>query len=119
MTDNGIRTGVDDFVATVRLNAHSLFEKLVHGFRPGNNANSDQEQNVADAVQLQILRNMTPEQRSILAGQFSDEIREVMLAGIRSRHPGISERQVVVEFARLTLTREEFELAYGNTGIDS
>ena len=73
----------------------------------------------ADAVQLEILREITPEQRSILAAKFSDEIREVALAGIRSRHPGINERQVVIEFARQTLTPQEFKLAYGNTGTDS
>src|SRR5262245_53946947 len=38
VTDNGVRAGVDDLVATVRLNAHGLLEKLVHGFRPGKNA---------------------------------------------------------------------------------
>lgn len=61
---------------------------------------------------------MTPAQRSILAARFSDEIRQVALAGIRSRRPGISEREVIIEFARLTLTPEEFDLAYG-TGTDS
>lgn len=73
----------------------------------------------AEAIQIQALREMMPEQRSLLAAKFSDEIRNVALAGIRSRHPGISERQVLIEFARLTLARAEFEQAYGNTGTDS
>lgn len=54
----------------------------------------------------------------MLAARLSDEIRDVALAGIRARHPGISEGQVVVHFARLTLTPEEFKMAYSNTGID-
>ena len=50
MTHNGVRAGVNDFVATVRLNAHGLLEKLVHGLRPGQDANSDHEQDITDAA---------------------------------------------------------------------
>jgi hypothetical protein len=39
VTDDGVRADVDDFVATVRLNAHGLLEKLVEiGLAPSTNS---------------------------------------------------------------------------------
>ena len=67
----------------------------------------------ADAVQLRILRQMSPAQRSLLAARFSEDIRNTTLSGIRTRHPEMDERQVRQEFARITLAPEQFEQAYG------
>ena len=72
----------------------------------------------ADAVQLKVLRQMSPEQRSLLAARFSEEIRNTTLSGIRSRHPELDEGQVLREFARLTIESELFEKAYGKFGSD-
>ena len=73
----------------------------------------------ADAVQVRVLREMKPEQRSLLAARFSDEIRSTTLSGIRTRQPELDERQVRREFARITLAPEEFEQAYGKVGSDA
>jgi len=68
----------------------------------------------ADEVQWRVLRAMKPEKRSMLAAEFSAEIRNTTLAGIRSRHPDWNEQQVIREFARLTIEPELFEQAYGS-----
>lgn len=50
--------------------------------------------------QLAIYRAMTPERRVELALTMS-EARAVALAGIRRRHPGMSEADVVAELVRI------------------
>jgi hypothetical protein len=55
----------------------------------------------ARAVQEQILRNMTGEQRLLLAWDMSMFARELARAGIRNDHPDWTEAQVTRELLRL------------------
>lgn len=60
----------------------------------------------AFAVQLDRLRAMRPQERLRLAAEMSDELREVAEAGIRSRHPGSSDREVGLALETLLLGEE-------------
>ena len=55
----------------------------------------------AKAVQEQILRNLTGEQRLLLAWEMSLFARELARAGIRQDHPDWTEAQVARELLRL------------------
>ena len=55
----------------------------------------------AKAIQERILRNMTGEQRLLLAWDMSLFARELARAGIRKDHPDWSEAQVARELLRL------------------
>lgn len=60
----------------------------------------------AAAVQLEILRKMTGEQRMMLAYEMSMFARELAKAGIRHRYPDWSEAQVDREWLRLAFLPE-------------
>jgi hypothetical protein len=53
-----------------------------------------------EAMQIQIRRRLTPEQRLSIALEISDVSRELRKAGIRREHPDWSERQVMIELFR-------------------
>ena len=50
----------------------------------------------ARVAQIEVLKRLGPERRSELAAQWSDEMRQIALQGIRDRHPEFSERRVVL-----------------------
>jgi len=54
-----------------------------------------------EAMQLEIRRRMSPEQRLLVAFEISDLCRAFRKAGIRLEHPDWSERQVMIELFRL------------------
>jgi hypothetical protein len=45
----------------------------------------------AEAVQIEIFRRMTGEERLLTAMRLSDELRDIALAGLKNRHPDMSE----------------------------
>ena len=55
----------------------------------------------AAAIQQEIFRRMTPEQRIKLALDMSESIRNVARAGLRYRHPELSEEELSRELMRL------------------
>lgn len=55
----------------------------------------------ARAIQEQVLRSMTGEQRLLLAWDMSIFARELTRAGIRQEHPDWNEAQVARELLRL------------------
>jgi len=55
----------------------------------------------AAAVQRDIFRRMTTEERLGLALEMSESMREVALAGLRSRRPDLSADQLLPELMRL------------------
>lgn len=64
------------------------------------------------AVQIAAYRRMGPEARVELALRMSDEVREITLAGIRSRHPTYSEAQARDALHRLLLGDELFRAVW-------
>jgi hypothetical protein len=55
----------------------------------------------AQAIQLEILRTMSGEQRLLLAFEMSELARELAKAGIRRQHPEWSETRVTRELLKL------------------
>ena len=55
----------------------------------------------ADAIQLEIFRRMTPEQRLKITLDLSEEMRNISLAGLRSRHPELTEEELRRELMRI------------------
>ena len=62
----------------------------------------------AAQVQLAAYRRMAPARRLELAMGMSDALREIAMAGVRSRHPEYSDEQVRLAYMRLTLGKEQF-----------
>lgn len=54
-----------------------------------------------EAMQLEIRRRMTAEQRLQVAFELSDICHALRRAGIKRDHPGWSEQQIVIELLRL------------------
>ncbi len=59
-----------------------------------------------EAMQLEIRRKMTPEQRFQVAIEISEAYRAFRKAGIRKQHPDWTERQVMIELFRLAFLPE-------------
>ena len=55
----------------------------------------------AAAIQDEIFRRMTPEQRVRLAIEMSESMRNVALAGLRSRRPELNEAELSRELLRV------------------
>lgn len=71
----------------------------------------------AARVQMAIFRQMEPARRLQLALGMSDSLRQMVASGVRSRHPGYTEKQVAMAVFRLTLGDELFQEAYPGTDI--
>ncbi len=55
----------------------------------------------ATAIQREIFRSMTTEQRFHMALEMSESLRNVALAGLRSRRPDLDERGLSRELVRI------------------
>ena len=55
----------------------------------------------AAAIQRDIFRRMTTEQRLRMALELSESVRNVALAGLRSRRPDLPDDQLLPELMRL------------------
>ena len=55
----------------------------------------------AAVIHRKILRRMTPEQRIKMALEMSESMRSVARAGLRYRHPELSEEELSRELMRL------------------
>jgi hypothetical protein len=55
----------------------------------------------AAAIQREIFRHMTTEERLLLALQMSESLRNVALAGLRSRRPDLDEDGLSRELMRI------------------
>jgi len=64
-------------------------------------------------VYLDANRRMPPGDKLARVFEHSAFVRSLTMAGIRSRHPGATEREVFLRFARQTLGAELFRRVYG------
>jgi hypothetical protein len=62
----------------------------------------------AAAIQREMFRSMTTEQRLLMALEMSDSLRDVALAGLESRRPDLDEK---------ALSRELLRIMYGFTPV--
>lgn len=65
------------------------------------------------AVQLRILRRLGPTGRLAMTFELSDNLRSLVAAGVRHRHPDWDEQTVEREVIRLMLGDALFRQAYG------
>ncbi len=70
----------------------------------------------AEAVQLEIYRRMTPEQKIHLVCQAIEDSRALSLAGLRFRHPEAPEEEIQRRLKGLLLGEELAERVYGPLG---
>ena len=62
---------------------------------------------------MDIVRAIPPGRKLKSAFELSDLVREMMLAGVRSRYPGISDEQARMEVIRQVLPPDLLRKAYG------
>lgn len=65
------------------------------------------------AVQLQVLRRIGPAGRLAMMFELSDNLRSLVEAGVRHRHPSWDDRTVEQEVIRLMIGDDLFRQAYG------
>jgi hypothetical protein len=73
----------------------------------------DDTARVIAARQIEGLRKMTPAQKLAIAGALSRNVRQLALAGIRLRHPGISEHEAKLRLAAMSVDRATMLRAFG------
>ena len=67
----------------------------------------------AEAVLIQLLREMPPWRRLEMVNQLNATVRTLALSGLKSRHPGASEAELRRRLADLLLGTELAKEAYG------
>jgi len=72
----------------------------------------------AERVLIELLRQTPPWRRLQLADRMSSTARQLCLAGLRSRHPGMSEANLRRRFADIHLGSELAAKAYGPSPKD-
>ena len=55
----------------------------------------------AAAIQAEVIRRLTPVQRLRMALEMSESVRNVALAGLRSRRPELTEEELSRELLRM------------------
>lgn len=65
------------------------------------------------AVQFQVLRRLGPEGRLAMTFDLCDNLRALVAAGVRHRHPDWDDRAVEQEVIRLMLGDDLYRRAYG------
>jgi hypothetical protein len=69
--------------------------------------------------QVEILRRMGPQARFQMALELSDNLRRIVEAGVRERHPGYDNNKVKQEVLRLMIGDALYLEAFGeNTKIE-
>jgi hypothetical protein len=70
----------------------------------------------AHCAQIEVWRAMTPARRVRLAIEMSERAREIAIAGVMAREPGISHEAARLRVLRQILGETLFEAAYGSGG---
>jgi hypothetical protein len=86
------------------------------GFEPADRFTADTSLE-AGRVQVAIYQRMTPEQRLMKAFDLTECVRELAAAGVRSRHPEYTDRQVKFAVIRLVLGDELFRTVYPHEDV--
>jgi len=66
--------------------------------------------------QFEILRRLGPEVRAKMAFELSDNLRSLVEAGVRQRHPDYDEQKIKQEVLRLMIGEELFQRVIKETG---
>jgi hypothetical protein len=66
-----------------------------------------------EAMRIAGFQRMTPAQKLALAGALTQNIRQLALAGIRLRYPGIDEREAMLRLTAMSIDRTTMVRAFG------
>ena len=66
-----------------------------------------------EALRIAGFRQMTPAQKLALAGALTRNVRQLALAGIRLRHPGIDDREAMLRLAAMSTDQATMVRAFG------
>ncbi len=64
--------------------------------------------------QFEILRRLGPEARLKMAFEMSDNLRRIVEAGVRGRHPDYNEQKIKQEVLRLMIGERLYREAFGD-----
>ena len=66
-----------------------------------------------EALRIEGFRRMSPAQKLALVGAMTKNVRELALSGIRSRHPGIDDREAMLRLAAMSVDPAILFKAFG------
>ncbi len=66
-----------------------------------------------EALRIEGFRRMSPAQKFALVSALTKNVRQLALIGIRSRHPGIDEREAMLRLAAMSVDRATLVKAFG------
>ncbi len=69
-------------------------------------------------MQVMALQKIGAEGRAAMVFELSDNLRELVEAGIRRRHPDYTPRQMVQSVLRLTLDKAVFEQIFPGCSVE-
>ncbi|MGA2093578.1 MAG: hypothetical protein ABSH16_09250 [Sedimentisphaerales bacterium] len=72
----------------------------------------------AHRKQVEILRKLSPQSKALMAMELTDNIRQIAIEGIRSRHPEFNEKQVMRELLRMLVGDELFKKIAAAKGFE-
>ena len=67
--------------------------------------------------QIEILRQMSPEKRALISFELSDNVRQIVIAGIRKLHPDFTDTQIKMELLRRMVGDELFHKIIAAKGL--
>jgi len=65
--------------------------------------------------QFEILRRLDIKQRAEMVFELSDNLRQVVEAGVKHRHPDYDEQKIKLAVFRITYGKSLFQEVFGNT----
>jgi len=68
-------------------------------------------------VQFEILRKMSPEKRTLISFELSDNVRQNVIAGIKKLHPDFTDTQIKMELLRRMVGDELFRKIVAAKGL--
>jgi hypothetical protein len=66
-----------------------------------------------ESLRIEGFRRMTPAEKFAQVAALTRNVRDLALAGIRMRHPGVSDREARMRLAALTLDQAVLRRAFG------
>jgi hypothetical protein len=67
--------------------------------------------------QMEVLKKLGPERRLEMMFELSDNLRELVKAGIRHRHPDYTPQQVIQAVLKLTLDKKLYDQVFPGSDI--
>ena len=85
-----------------------------NGYDGGNMGQGQTDTDIGiEAMRIAGFQRMTPAQKLALAGALTRNIRQLALAGIRLRYPGIDEREAMLRLTAMSTDRSTMVRAFG------